>query len=157
MRSNSDSNAMNHRLCGVGGVLLLIGVAGYFGIRVAESRVHATARWPSVTGHIVTSEVSTATVKTGPVRRTSPIAKIRYAYSVNGQDLQSDGLRVVPMLHTTPEGTPEEIVDRYPVGKSVKVFYDPHNPTDALLTPVPAKDARSLIQALAFIAPVSAS
>lgn len=153
MHSTADSHTINHRLVGLGVLLILVGVAGYFGIKLGEARVNATAHWPAVTGHVEISELSTATVKTGPVRRTTPIAKIRYAYSVNGQRLECDGLRVVPMLHTNPEGTPEEIVARYPVGKSVKVFYDPNNPKDALLTPVPAENARSLMRSLAFVAP----
>jgi hypothetical protein len=142
---------MNVRMCGLGAVLLLLGVAGYGGVKWAEARADATARWPSVPGQIVTSEVSTALVKTGPVRRVSPVAKIRYAYTVRGQRYECDGLRVIPMLHSRPEGTPEELVARYPAGKNVAVYYDPADPRDALLTPVPAEDARSLIRSLTFL------
>ena len=144
---------MHKRLCVFGVVLLVLGAAGYGGARLAESRVEETAHWPTVPGRIVTSEVSTAVVKTGPVRRASDVANIRYAYSVNGRDFECDGLRVIPMLHVTPEGTPEELVRRYPVGRVVDVYYNPDDPGDALLTHVPAEDALRLVRSVAFLAP----
>lgn len=121
MQSNSD-HGMNSRLCGFGVFLLVLGVAGYGGIKLAESRIEKTAHWPKVTGRIVTSEVATAIVKTGPVRRASDVATIRYAYSVGGREFVCDRERVVPMLHYKPDGTPEETVRRYPVGRSVDVY-----------------------------------
>src|SRR5688572_27147357 len=125
MQANADSRSMNHRLCGLGVFLLVLGVGGYGGIKVAQARVHKTALWPSVPGRIVTSEVTTGVVKTGPVRQVNPVARIRYSYTVNGQRYEGDGQRVVPMLHTRPEGTPEELVARYPVGRIVTVYFDP--------------------------------
>jgi len=45
-------------------------------------------------------------------------------------------------------------VAKYPVGRSVTVYYDPNNPADALLTPVPEQSAMTLISSLWMIAPL---
>ena len=153
MSSDSASRAMHARLCGLGVFLLVLGLAAYGGVQLAIARVNDTARWPSVSGRVVASEVSTAVVKTGPVRRFTPVANIRYTYSVEGQRYECEGGRVVPMLHFRPEGTPEELVARYPVGSSVTVFYNPADPADALLTPEPADDARRFIRSLTVLGP----
>ena len=141
MQSDSDSRAVTHRLNGLGILLLVVGVAGFGGLRVGKARIKAVAQWPSVSGQIVKSEVSTATVKTGRVTRTQPIAETRYSYSVEGKTYESEFRRVVPMLQMKAEGTPEEIVSRYPVGRNVEVYYNPRDPRDALLIPVAGQDA----------------
>src|SRR5687767_12206907 len=99
MQPPSDSRALTTRLCGLGAVLLILSAGGYCGVKVGQARVDAVAQWPSVTGRVVTSEVSTGIVKTGPVRRGTRYATIRYTYSVKGERFESDGQRVVPMLH----------------------------------------------------------
>jgi hypothetical protein len=154
MAASSESRAFQHRLCGFGLFLVVLAAIGLAGLAVAKRRIAQTAQWPSVRGRIVTSEVTTTAVKTGRVFRESLVANTVYSYSVNGRNFRGDARRVVPMLHFETEGTPEEIVGKYPVGKSVTVYYDPNNPADALLTPVPAEDARTLIDALMLIAPM---
>lgn len=153
MSSNANDRAMNVRLCGLGFVLLAVGIAAYGGIGLGQSRIAATARWPKTSGRIVSSEVGMAVIKTGRVRRATDVANIYYTYTVDGREFKCDGLRVVPMFHPTPEGTAEELVRRYPVGRRVDVYYDPSDPSDALLTPVAAEDALRLIQGAAFVAP----
>ena len=154
MQSNSDSRAMNHRLCGLGVLFILLGLVGYGVIQWAAGRIDATAKWPSVTGRIVTSEVDRGMSRTGRTWRYGDIANIRYAYTVNGQRYECEQLRMFPMLHSS-DGTPSELVARYPAGTSVTVYYDPANPGDALLTPGVAADARKLKGGpLGFLAPV---
>ena len=156
MQSDADSRAVVHRLNGLGILLLVVGVAGFGGLQVGKARIKAVAQWPSVSGQIVKSEVSTATVKTGRVTRTQPIAETRYSYSVEGKTYESEFRRVVPMLHMKPEGTPEEIVSRYPVGETSRCTSVSRDPRDALLVPVAGQDAHSLIRVLSFVAPVVA-
>jgi hypothetical protein len=156
MTSASESRAFQHRLCGFGLFLLFLGVVGMAGIQVAKRRIGQTAQWPSVKGTVVTSEVVTGTVKNGRTLIVSPHANTVYTFAVDGKSYRGEGRRVVPMLHFDTEGTPEEVVAKYPKGKAVTVYFDPNNPADALLTPVPGKDAQELIGALTLIAPVVA-
>ncbi len=156
MPATPESRSLQHRLCGFGLFLLFLGVVGVAGIQVGKTRVNQVTQWPSTTGRIVTSELTTSTVKTGRVLKIDAIAKIIYTYSVNGKSYRSEGLRVVPMLHFKPEGTPEKLLAKYPVGKSVNVYYDPNKPDDALLTPVAGEDAHALISSVELIAPIVA-
>jgi len=153
MAVTSEARAFQHRLCGFGLFLLFVGVAGVAGLEVARRRIAQTAQWPAVKGQMVTSEVVTGTVKNGRVLIVSPHAKTVYTFSVDGKNYVGEGRRVIPMLHFDTEGTPEQVVAKYPVGKSVKVYYNPNDPSDALLTPVPAEDARMLIDSLSWLSP----
>lgn len=154
MAVTSESRALQHRLCGLGLTLVFIGGAGVGGLMVAQRRIAQTSQWPSVTGKIVTSEVVTGTVKNGRTLIVSPHAKADYSYAVNGKSYRGENRRVVSMLHFDSEGTPEQVVAKYPVGRSVTVYYDPNNPADALLTPVPEQSAKTLISSLWMIAPL---
>jgi hypothetical protein len=149
----SESRALRHRLCGFGLLLVFAGAVGLGGLEIAKRRIAQTAQWPSVTGRIVKSEVATAAVKNGRALIISDHADTVYSFTVNGTSYRGECRRVVPMLHFNTEGSPEEVVARYPVGKSVTVYYDPNNPADALLTPVPDQSARTLISSLGLIAP----
>lgn len=152
----SEARALQHRLCGFGLLLVFVGGAGIGGLQIAKRRIAQTSQWPSTSGKIVTSEVATGAVKNGRVLIVSPHAKTDYSYTVNGKSYRGEQRRVVPMLHFDTEGTPEQVVAKYPVGKSVTVYYDPNNPADALLARVPEPSAQSLIDALTLIAPVVA-
>jgi hypothetical protein len=156
MNSNSESRQIGARCCGLGAVFLLLGIVAYCGGQCVQPYIDRVAHWPSVTGKIVTSKVSTATVKTGRVVHSSPVADIQYAYTVKGEDYRGGQLRPLPMLHMKPEGTPDELVDRYPVGRSVQVYYDPGDPSAAVLIPDIGDDAHNLVRTLALIGPVLA-
>jgi len=153
MESESESRRLGVRCCGAGAAFLLLGLVAYFGGQSVRAYSARVAQWPSVTGKIVRSEVSTATVRTGRVVTSSPIADIQYAYAVNGKDYQGVQLRPLPMLHMKPDGTPAELVDRYPVGRSVQVYYDPGRPSFAVLNPELGDDAHKLIKSLALVGP----
>lgn len=156
MTPTSESRALQRRLCCFGLVLLFVGVLGVAGLQVAKQRVAQTAHWPSVKGQVVTSEVVTGAVKNGRTLIVSPHAKTVYTFVVNGKSYRGEGRRVVPMLHFDTEGTPEQVVAKYPKGKAVTVYYDPKNPSDALLSPVPDPGARELIGSLSVVAPLVA-
>jgi uncharacterized protein DUF3592 len=153
MNSNSETRAIGVR-CSLAGVLFLVlGIGGYVGMQMAQSHIDRVAEWPSVDGKIVTSEISTTTSWSKYGRRTTQVADIEYAYSVSGQNYQGEHLRLLPMLHMKSDGTPAELVARYPVGRSVQVYYDPSNPSAAVLIPTPGDDARTLIRSVAVMTP----
>jgi hypothetical protein len=152
MQAQSNSVAIKKRLFIAGVIVLLIGTIMFGSAVLAKARVSATSTWPSVTGRVITSEMSTATVKTGKVARSEPVAKIEYRYAVEGRQYECDRLRVIPMLHSSAPA-PQETLDRYGVGHSVTVYYNPNDPIDALLTPEPASDAMNMIATLSFLGP----
>jgi hypothetical protein len=102
----------------IGAGLILFGViALYQGI--------ASEGWPSVGGKIMYSHARTG-------RNAETL--LWYEYRVGDQRYVSSKYR------TGGNGTPfrkvaEETAKRYPAGQVVKVYYNPHNPAEALLEP----------------------
>jgi hypothetical protein len=151
MNSNSEFRQIGARCCAFGGVFVLLGIVAFCGGRSVRTYIDRVAQWPSVTGKIVTSKVSTATVRTGRFVRSDPVADVQYTFSVDGKDYRGVHLRPLPMLHMKPEGTPDELVARYPAGRSVQVHYDPRDPSAAVLIPDVDNDVRKLVKASAVI------
>jgi hypothetical protein len=59
-------------------------------------------------------------------------ARVRYRYTVDGIDYESDRIRLVEKLWRDQRS---EIVARYPEGRRVTVAYDPSDPSQAALEP----------------------
>jgi hypothetical protein len=55
---------------------------------------------------------------------------VQYSYEVKGE--RYEGNRITPGLQWGGTGA-EKVIDRYPVGARVTVYYDPKNPSEALL------------------------
>jgi len=55
---------------------------------------------------------------------------VHYSYQVNGQVFQSD--KIAPGMEVGGTGA-KKVVARYPAGAQVMVFYDPQNPSEAVL------------------------
>jgi len=153
MQSPSETRAIGVRCCVAGVIFLVLGLVGFLAMQTAQSYADRVAQWPSVNGKIVTSYTSKVTSAYKYGFRTTVFADIEYAYSVNGENYQGEHLRVLPMLHMKSDGTPEELVARYPVGRSVQVYYDPSDPSAAVLIPTIGDDSRSLIRSVSVMAP----
>ena len=153
MQSPSETRAIGRRCLIAGVIFLVLGVGAFIGMQMAQSHADRVAQWPSVEGKIVTSEISTSTGWSKYGRRTTQVADIEYAYTVTGEKYQGEHLRVLPMLHLKSDGTLEEIVARYPVGRTVQVYYDPADPAAALLIPTLGDDASKLIRSVSIMAP----
>jgi hypothetical protein len=96
----------------------------------ARAEKQASQAWPSTKGKIVTSRVELSSGRD----MATVFAKIVYEYQLSGRTYQFD------QVHSGDEffaqATREEtydLVDRYPVGREVTVYYNPDNPADAAL------------------------
>jgi len=96
----------------------------------------ATKNWPTADGVVTSSKLETNTVQTkdiaGHLRyRESRVPKVSYRYTVDGRQLEGS------KLHREPRADDQgaTVVARYPVGKAVKVHYDPKDPTSSVLEP----------------------
>ena len=104
-----------------GVIVLLFGLAvtGYsiFNLSMGSS----STNWPTTEGQILESEFKTKGDSTS-------YPGVKYQYDVNGKTY--DGERIVfGSAADLPRGT----LDRYPVGGTVTVFYDPNDPESAVL------------------------
>ncbi|MCL4678148.1 MAG: DUF3592 domain-containing protein [Alphaproteobacteria bacterium] len=117
----------------LGGVLLVIGyfVAFSFGKPIVD-KAKASERWPTVEGRITTSEVQQDRGNKGKVMFS---ANVGYDYQVDGQKLLGDTVWFGGNFSSSSSGLARQTVDKYPVGKQVRVSYDPAQPEVSVLEP----------------------
>jgi hypothetical protein len=113
-----------------GTVVLFFGVRAERGRRRLESR---SRQWPSITGRVV--ESGTTQVNDGD--STTYKARIRYEYLVGDQQYIGDRISIRG-AESIFRNKINSIVERYPVGASVEVFYDPQQPQMAVLEHAPS-------------------
>jgi len=89
-------------------------------------------RWETTVGTVKVSKVASETVTHGRSRGTMYVPVVRYVYRVEGKDYRSDRIAVGDLRngHVTKV---KPVVNRYPAGSTVTVFYDPEEPQEALL------------------------
>jgi len=115
----------------LGGFALFIGVREIVGARSSRN-------WPSVDGTVIRSKVrvseSRGTDSSGKSTTTYDYeADIGYRYAVgDGAALQGDRLSFGGL---TNRAIAERTVKKYPVGATVKVYYDPGKPEQSVLEP----------------------
>lgn len=93
----------------------------------------ASKSWPQVQGSITRSEVVSSRGTDG---KTMYSADVEYVFQVDGREYQSDKVEATTgVISSSSSSDADEIVSRYPAGQSVAVFYDPNQPSSAVLTP----------------------
>ena len=100
-------------------------------------RGYRSLHWPCVTG-IITSSYTTEH-PTGEEERAS-IPTISYNYSVDGTAYS--GTRIALGDNTSyARGYAQEVCSRYPIGREVRVYYDPSDSASSVLVPGPSHAA----------------
>jgi hypothetical protein len=91
--------------------------------------------WPSVPGVIQTSTVSHQVSYTDGVEHSySPV--LSYDFQLNGRSYSGTRIASVsPSSSSTGESGCLEILQPYPAGSSVMVYYNPRDPSECLLVP----------------------
>jgi hypothetical protein len=87
-------------------------------------KAKASMQWPSVQGAIVSSEMVMDTSTSSDIATWSPV--VTYSYTVNGQALQCSRVKFSPARG-------KKVVAKYPKGNAVQVFFDPQQPSSAVL------------------------
>jgi hypothetical protein len=85
-------------------------------------------RWPTANGVVDHSATPDA------MRRKYTII-LDYRYTVEGTDFRSDRLRFGSQFQTYPKRIANLVRDRYCPGSKVSVYYNPENPSQAVLMP----------------------
>ena len=91
--------------------------------------------WPTTEGKITQSgvDMSQSRDDEGEIK-TSYGASIQYTYSVSGQELVGER-RTFTNVRTNSSRRAEQIVERYPQGSSVTVYYTEEDPSLSVLEP----------------------
>ncbi len=106
------------------GGLIALGVGGSHFVWSVRS-----ASWPTVEGVVLTSKLEMHEGNKGATYS----ARITYDYQVKGRHY--DGRRLAFGALASSTGYAQGILDRYPVGGKVRVYYDPRDPGEAVLEP----------------------
>ncbi|MCP1291917.1 MULTISPECIES: DUF3592 domain-containing protein [Chromobacterium] len=117
-------------------LVIAIGVAVSAYLWQQSAKAQQAAGWPSVAGKIVSSEVDWRHARGGDSSdRREYRAIVRYEYRVADGVHRAERLRFPNPGYGSSDEQAREIVQRYPAGKTVPVFYNPQNPEEACLEP----------------------
>lgn len=108
----------------IGGALVL------WGLNILGD-ARASASWPIAEGKVVSSQVEHSTDSEGG---DSYQPKVNYTYSVAGVPYSGRQIKFGENSYSSRRQA-EEIANRYPVGDSVAVYYEPENPEKTALEP----------------------
>lgn len=117
--------------------VLLIGLIFFFGIAallwgaIATGQAFDSLSWPTAEGVITSDQV---TEGTDSDNTTMYSAEVIYSYQVNGQTFTGSKVSFGDYSSSSPSDA-EEVVNRYPAGKAVKVHYNPQDYRQAVLEP----------------------
>jgi len=105
------------------GILLLIAavVVGYAAVRMI-GLARSSQRWPTSRGRVLRSEIFDGR------------AVIRYAYTVDGAEYEGRDVAAGDWPYRTARRAAHRL-QRYPMGALVSVYYDPSQPSVAILKP----------------------
>jgi hypothetical protein len=113
---------------GIIGFVFLILNAVFLGIIFFMRRkMAAVSEWPSTMGTVNTSYLERRSSSEGG---STNYPVVQYSYLIGGQGFQSTKLAPGPEVGGTGAG---KVVERYPAGAQVMVFYNPQNPSEAVL------------------------
>jgi hypothetical protein len=112
---------------------LIVALAFIVVILRANGKVRASKNWSSTTARILASDIQMRRTRSGSGYSTSHYPVVVYEYAVNGQRFQSQRIRFGSEIGYGFKRMAENIVAKYPNGSLVSVFYDPQNPTEAVL------------------------
>jgi hypothetical protein len=116
----------------IGGIMVVGGYLLAFHVgRPAMKKAEASEGWPTTTGVVTHSEVARDHDSDGTMYRPD----VEYEYTVDGQDYVGNTITVGAKVSTNVAGGAQKKVNEYPVGKEVKVHYDPDDPAESCLEP----------------------
>lgn len=123
-------------LCVGGLVLVFVGLGIFLLVRSRRDKEKAaqSLNWPSVSGKVIDARMleSTSTDSDGD-SSTTYRAHVQYEYEVAGTRYTNDKINVGMVVSTSATKKVQETLARYPAGATVKVYYDPNNPSDSVL------------------------
>jgi Protein of unknown function (DUF3592) len=120
----------------LGGGLIAIGAFVAYGTLRTRVKTTTSRRWPTVTGAVIVSEVAARPERNASGRPTKVYrADIQYQYQVSGESFTSETVALGGSIETSSRGRFDAQVARYPVGRKVRVYYDPSDPATAILEP----------------------
>ena len=107
-------------------VLFILNVIFLAIIFFIRRRMATVSQWPSTMGTVMMSRVEQRSTSDGY----TDYPVVQYSYQIGGQPYQGMKLAPGPEVGGTGAG---KVVSKYPSGAQVMVFYNPQNPSEAVL------------------------
>ena len=122
--------------CGGIFVLVLLALGTYlivFSLR-SKKKAEASQGWPSVAGTMTLSEVKQSINRNEDgIESISYYPAVEYTYQYAGQSFTSKRLQFGGVQGQKNSTNAQKVLARYPQGGSVTVYYNPENPSEAVL------------------------
>ncbi len=100
-----------------------------YGINLVRD-ARACGTWPQAEGRVVSAEV----VKVGREKdKTTYAPDVSYTFSVAGREFRGSRVTLVPRNSISRQSM-QSMIASYPVGGAVRVFYDPRDPANCVLS-----------------------
>jgi hypothetical protein len=113
-------------------VFIAIGLGILYYARGLSAKAQQSLSWPSTDGVISHSAVLMQTQRdSSSASSTSYKADVTYRYKVRGRDYSSERITLADI--SSGAGRAQGIVNRYPDGAPITVYYNPVDPSDAVL------------------------
>jgi len=112
----------------VGGSALLVNAILLVSIFSTQRKASAARNWPTAAGAVVESRLESR--RSSNNRGWVNYPRVVYTYNVGGKPYVSN--RVSPGMEVGGVGAPG-VIAKYPVGSQVKAYYNPQNPSEAVL------------------------
>ena len=136
---------INAVLIGFGVLAIVIGAIPFIVQFRQGLRADASKKWPTASG-----TVTACALEQLPGHKWRYRALVQYAYRAGGKDYR--GNRVFWGGSEGSEKHMTSVVETYPKGAKVRVFYDPNDPAEAVLDPIQNTGSRQLaLYALAMV------
>ncbi len=133
-KTTVDADAQPYIVFGGIAVGLALFAFGLFLIKNGRDRRRIgrqSSHWPVAGGEILTAIVAK---KSYPTSGIFHVPRVRYSYAVGGRQYQGDVISPgIEQFGLGSELQAHACIDRYPVGATVPVHYDPADPSVALL------------------------
>ena len=113
------------------GLFLLVGIGLTFWGWTILQNARASASWPTADGIVTRSEVTHSTDSDGG---DSYSPKVTYRYTVNNVSQTNTTIKFGENSYSSRRRA-ETIINNYPVGKNVTVYYDPEKTDRSVLEP----------------------
>lgn len=110
-------------------LVFLIGTVQLYLCIAQSSTAILASRWPTASGKIVSSEVR----EDRGGRGVAYFPRVRYEFTVDGKSFLGSHIHATDVAEEPSRA--REMVDQYPVGQTIRVFYNPDSPTEAVLEP----------------------
>ncbi len=129
-------------------IISLIGVGSLYKGFTTFTRGAGSSDWPTTQGVIVSSEIQSISRTRESTRRQRKKFGVRrvkrytvyrplvtYRYTVNGQTYTQRNLDVNGSSEYRKQSSVQAVIEKYAPGREVTVYYNPNDPSDAMLEP----------------------